>query len=168
MMTMILAGLWHGGGWTFLLWGALHGLMLILNHTISPYLSRAPILKLNAVQIGSTFFVVSLLWVLFRCNTLKDALGYYALLIKFSNYTFKVNSFLQIFNFQKIYLWLCIALSVVWILPNSSQWLAYSNRKDSSLKKLTLWHGFFAGILFWVSVKTMVQVPAKSFVYFVF
>ena len=32
MTTMILGGLWHGAGWTFLLWGALHGFYLMINH----------------------------------------------------------------------------------------------------------------------------------------
>lgn len=32
MITMLLAGLWHGAGWTFVAWGALHGFYLIINH----------------------------------------------------------------------------------------------------------------------------------------
>jgi D-alanyl-lipoteichoic acid acyltransferase DltB (MBOAT superfamily) len=32
LITMLLGGLWHGAGWTFVIWGALHGLYLILNH----------------------------------------------------------------------------------------------------------------------------------------
>ncbi len=32
MMTMVLGGLWHGAGWTFVLWGTLHGLYLVINH----------------------------------------------------------------------------------------------------------------------------------------
>src|SRR6516225_3390946 len=32
MLTMLLGGLWHGAGWTFLIWGGLHGLYLVVNH----------------------------------------------------------------------------------------------------------------------------------------
>src|SRR3546814_9514092 len=32
MITMLLGGLWHGAGWTFVVWGGLHGLMLVVNH----------------------------------------------------------------------------------------------------------------------------------------
>jgi D-alanyl-lipoteichoic acid acyltransferase DltB (MBOAT superfamily) len=32
LITMLLAGLWHGAGWTFILWGAYHGLLLCVNH----------------------------------------------------------------------------------------------------------------------------------------
>ncbi len=32
MITMLLGGLWHGAGWTFVIWGGLHGTLLVLNH----------------------------------------------------------------------------------------------------------------------------------------
>ena len=32
LLTMLLGGLWHGAGWTFVAWGALHGLYLVINH----------------------------------------------------------------------------------------------------------------------------------------
>ena len=32
MVTMLLGGLWHGAGWTFVAWGGLHGALLMLNH----------------------------------------------------------------------------------------------------------------------------------------
>ena len=32
IVTMLLGGLWHGAGWTFVLWGALHGVYLVVNH----------------------------------------------------------------------------------------------------------------------------------------
>ena len=32
LITMLLGGLWHGAGWTFIIWGGLHGLYLAINH----------------------------------------------------------------------------------------------------------------------------------------
>ena len=32
LITMLLGGLWHGANWTFIIWGGLHGLFLIINH----------------------------------------------------------------------------------------------------------------------------------------
>ena len=32
MLTMLLGGLWHGAGWTFVVWGGLHGIYLVINH----------------------------------------------------------------------------------------------------------------------------------------
>jgi D-alanyl-lipoteichoic acid acyltransferase DltB (MBOAT superfamily) len=34
MVTMLLGGLWHGAGWTFVIWGGLHGLYLVANHLL--------------------------------------------------------------------------------------------------------------------------------------
>jgi D-alanyl-lipoteichoic acid acyltransferase DltB (MBOAT superfamily) len=41
MITMILAGLWHGAAWTFVLWGTYHGVLLVAYHALEPALSRA-------------------------------------------------------------------------------------------------------------------------------
>ncbi len=69
MITMLLGGLWHGAGWTFLMWGALHGLYLCINHGWH-HLRRT--LRLPAipkpVAIGLTFLAVALAWVPFRAG----------------------------------------------------------------------------------------------------
>ncbi len=41
MLTMLLGGLWHGAAWTFVAWGALHGLYLLVNHAWSSAVARA-------------------------------------------------------------------------------------------------------------------------------
>ena len=61
VLTMLLGGLWHGAGWTFLVWGALHGGYLVVNHLwngtgrrLSPLAARA--LTLLAVMFAWVFF----------------------------------------------------------------------------------------------------------------
>ncbi|MBK7859335.1 MAG: MBOAT family protein [Archangiaceae bacterium] len=58
MVTMTLGGLWHGAGWNFVLWGALHGAWLALEQRL-PRLPRA-------LGVLVTFHVVALWWVPFR------------------------------------------------------------------------------------------------------
>jgi alginate O-acetyltransferase complex protein AlgI len=70
-LTMLLGGLWHGAEWTFVVWGAYHGLLLVLERS-SPgrnLLSRAPVF----LQRLATFIAVMIGWVFFRCHTLSDA-----------------------------------------------------------------------------------------------
>ncbi len=77
MITMVLGGLWHGANWTFMAWGGVHGLMLVLNHVWGALpISRNPVMKsraAHAVAVGMTFIAVSLAWVLFRAETFAQA-----------------------------------------------------------------------------------------------
>ncbi len=80
MITMFLGGLWHGAGWTFVVWGLLHGIYLVINHgwrhivNTYPFLVRYtrsviyPIFSLIVTQ----FFVV-LAWIYFRAEHLRSA-----------------------------------------------------------------------------------------------
>ena len=78
MITMLLGGLWHGAAWTFVAWGAFHGLIIIGTH----YLGRQALFanfaashKKLAVIIkwAITFYLVLLGWVLFRAVDLDSA-----------------------------------------------------------------------------------------------
>lgn len=76
-ITMLLGGLWHGAGWTFVAWGGLHGCYLIINHAARALLKSwhgrrrrgfgciSRVLTLLCVVIG---------WVFFRAETLSGAL----------------------------------------------------------------------------------------------
>lgn len=70
MITMLLGGLWHGAGWTFVLWGGLHGLYLSINHAWRKLNINMP--KFLAWAI--TFFAVIVGWVLFRASSLSDGI----------------------------------------------------------------------------------------------
>jgi D-alanyl-lipoteichoic acid acyltransferase DltB (MBOAT superfamily) len=71
MIVMLLGGLWHGAGWTYVVWGGLHGLYLVINHlwrgvvgfSLPPVIAR-----------GLTFLAVLIAWVPFRAASL-DAAG---------------------------------------------------------------------------------------------
>jgi D-alanyl-lipoteichoic acid acyltransferase DltB (MBOAT superfamily) len=67
MITMVLAGLWHGAAWTFVLWGAYHGLGLVSEHVIGGRLKLPAWLRWFA-----TFNLVVLGWILFRAQSLAN------------------------------------------------------------------------------------------------
>ncbi|VAW52109.1 Probable poly(beta-D-mannuronate) O-acetylase [hydrothermal vent metagenome] len=78
MATMLLGGLWHGAGWTFIIWGALHGCYLVVNHLWRSFYSG---LGLNADNTCYksfsriiTFLAVVVSWVFFRAESLDAAL----------------------------------------------------------------------------------------------
>ncbi|KAA5546048.1 MBOAT family protein [Roseiconus nitratireducens] len=77
MVTMVLGGLWHGAAWTFVLWGTLHGLALVVEHTVRTRLR--PGARVGPV-IGrmTTLAVVLAGWVLFRSETWQRAATIYS------------------------------------------------------------------------------------------
>jgi alginate O-acetyltransferase complex protein AlgI len=68
-LAMFIAGIWHGAGWTFVLWGAFHGGALVLNHIWKRRKLRMP--KLLGWLL--TFGFVNFSFVLFRARNLDDA-----------------------------------------------------------------------------------------------
>jgi D-alanyl-lipoteichoic acid acyltransferase DltB (MBOAT superfamily) len=78
MVTMLIGGLWHGAGWTFVLWGGLHGLYLVLNHTwrrLFGHTEGAPGTRLGEIVAGAvTFLAVVVGWVVFRADSISSAM----------------------------------------------------------------------------------------------
>jgi len=73
MVTMLLGGLWHGANWTFIVWGAYHGVLLIVDRALDPTLAKLPGLLRRLI----TFVLVVFSWVLFRSTSL-DMAGHWA------------------------------------------------------------------------------------------
>lgn len=69
-ITFLLGGIWHGAGWTFVIWGVLHGLATVIHRLWVKTRLRMPKFLAWAV----TFLFVNVAWVFFRANTLDDAL----------------------------------------------------------------------------------------------
>jgi len=69
LITMLLGGLWHGANWTFVLWGAYHGALLIAYHLAAAPWDRLP----SAARQLATFALVLVGWVLFRSTDLNMA-----------------------------------------------------------------------------------------------
>lgn len=77
VITMLLGGLWHGAGWTFVIWGALHGFYLLVNHAWRAFKTRlgwGDGGRLAALGTGAlTFLAVVVGWVFFRADSTSTA-----------------------------------------------------------------------------------------------
>jgi alginate O-acetyltransferase complex protein AlgI len=79
IVTMLLGGLWHGAGWTFIVWGGLHGLYLAVNHAWRALLHAWGLDDRRSTRIGRTsslvltFTCVVVGWVIFRATSLDSA-----------------------------------------------------------------------------------------------
>ena len=67
MITMVLGGLWHGAAWTFVLWGAFHGLGLVTEHALGDRVRRVPAWLRWAITLNLVVFG----WILFRSQSLS-------------------------------------------------------------------------------------------------
>jgi len=76
--TMLLGGLWHGAAWTFVIWGGLHGVYLVINHAWRALKQKLGwgdggfVLKLFSVAV--TFLSVVVAWVFFRADSYPSAI----------------------------------------------------------------------------------------------
>ncbi|MBV8198551.1 MAG: MBOAT family protein [Candidatus Eremiobacteraeota bacterium] len=77
MLTMLLGGLWHGAAWTFVAWGAFHGVCLCVERVLGVGRGEQPRGVAAVARIVVTFFLVTLAWVLFRAQTFETALTVY-------------------------------------------------------------------------------------------
>ena len=162
-LTFLVSGLWHGAGWTFVLWGAFHGGFVVLERIFSERLNRVP----RAVRTGGTFLIVNALWVLFRADSFAQALKVYRGMVDISNVAFGQLADVVLdgnINFPAVldYAYILGAFSILLLLVfrcrNSEQML-----EDFSLTKKTL----LAGIaLFCVSVLCLSRNAV--FIYFNF
>ena len=77
-VVMLLGGLWHGANWTFVVWGAYHGVLLSLERALGKQslYHRLP----SQVRMGLTFVLILFSWVLFRAENLTEAARYFGLM----------------------------------------------------------------------------------------
>ena len=84
-LTFAVSGIWHGANWTYIIWGCMHGIYQIISDcTFSLRTSTKKYLKVKTdcfsyrlFQRIVTFVMVDAAWIVFRSNTISDALNYF-------------------------------------------------------------------------------------------
>jgi D-alanyl-lipoteichoic acid acyltransferase DltB (MBOAT superfamily) len=93
MVVMLLGGLWHGAGWTFIAWGALHGFYLAINHLWRFFLK--PIAPSN-IAVGFMYWTITFLcvvfaWVFFRADSMFSAFSMIKGMLGFNGFELELN-----------------------------------------------------------------------------
>jgi alginate O-acetyltransferase complex protein AlgI len=126
MLTMLLGGLWHGANWTFVFWGFLHGLYLVLQRLIGPSYEKVtrelnvPRLLSGTLSMAVVFALTCFAWIFFRSQTFEQALTVIKSIASFDSLSFSTvqNRFLVIKAMLLIMLLLVIdGLSHIPTLP---------------------------------------------------
>lgn len=132
--TFLLGGIWHGAGWTFVLWGALHGFALVI-HRAWQKLG----FQMNVVLAWFiTFNFINIAWVFFRATSFDSAikvlhgmfLGEFILPTSITKYAeFMNNTGLKFGHWSKLYqhdayigLWFIAAFIIILLFSNSMEW----------------------------------------------
>jgi alginate O-acetyltransferase complex protein AlgI len=105
LLTFTVSGLWHGAGWTYIFWGFLHGIYLIVENLLRPSAHRIrSVFKIRTDSFGClfcrrivTFLLVSFAWIFFRAESIHQAFFYIRRI--FRQYDAWVLSGDQIFNY---------------------------------------------------------------------
>ena len=149
MVTMLLGGLWHGAGWTFVVWGGLHGAYLAVNHAWAHLRERnLPWLPIGtwwyrALAVALTFLAVVIAWVFFRAPdfttattilrgmvglsgvtlpaALGHALGPWQALLESHGVTFTLGGGAR---FVQTWARVVALAAIAFTLPNTQQWMA--------------------------------------------
>lgn len=82
-VTMVVSGLWHGANWTFVAWGVLHGIYLIIESRARPSVDRRfehtgskfSFKLYGLLQVCFTFMLVCFSWIFFRADSLSHAMS---------------------------------------------------------------------------------------------
>lgn len=78
MIVFLVSGIWHGANWTFVVWGLLNGVLLVLYNIISPLLSQHEVksnsskILIKVLSTSFTFLLVTFLWIIFRSQSIQD------------------------------------------------------------------------------------------------
>ena len=161
-LTFVLAGLWHGAAWTFVLWGAMHGCALIVHRIWA----RRGILLARPIAWFLTFSFVNITWIIFRANDMARLKKFFdafcgfngwALTDRFANQMCKY-TFLP--HYTTMIIFVAMALLICLFSRNSRQ----ISENIVSTPKLCMAIAFFSLSLFAIFTTDNMQ----EFIYFQF
>jgi alginate O-acetyltransferase complex protein AlgI len=154
MLTMLIGGLWHGASWTFVVWGGLHGIYLIIEKLIIKANFNIPLPKFLFALV--TFFFVLITWVFFRAKSFVEAWMMLVSIFSFSSKGVVVLSYLSI-----------IKVFTVMSLTLIGHWYMRDKRVIDIFSRNPIWQT----IAMWTSMLVLLilsQESTSSFIYFQF
>ena len=78
LITFLISGLWHGASWTFVLWGAVHGIAQILEKLLTRNVNKKSGRVVKVLKTVFVFALVTLAWILFRAGSIEEAVYVFA------------------------------------------------------------------------------------------
>ncbi|MCT7626486.1 MBOAT family O-acyltransferase [Aliarcobacter butzleri] len=118
--TFLLGGLWHGAGWTFIIWGLLHGIALAIHR-----LWQSLGFRMNKILAWFiTFNFINITWIFFRAKDFESAMKVLSSMFSFDNVVFEIKKiFVNIGSndSKEIIIWIIISFILVLFFSNSME-----------------------------------------------
>jgi len=159
MVVFVLSGLWHGTSWTFMIWGALHGLYMVVSKVTANWRNRLaeqhgparrPGLR-NIWQVLVTFHLTLFAWVFFRANSFSDALTVLgnSLSLRLADFTRALPTGFHNDNFARGWFDLAVAFSLIGLLVTVQFLQTRNGRETAALPRPTWlrWSVYYAAAL---------------------
>jgi alginate O-acetyltransferase complex protein AlgI len=124
-IVFLLCGFWHGANWTFVVWGAYHGLFLVVERMTG--LRRIPEDRMIALRRLVTLLVVVCGWVIFRCDDLGQAGHFFAAMFSLTTREMPI-AIMNLMDLKNTMLMLCSATTL--ILPSEAAGCRAANWKN--------------------------------------
>ncbi len=156
LIVMLIGGLWHGAQWTFIAWGGIHGLFLVIERLTGPskYLNNCP----RILKIGITFTVILFSWVFFRAENFERAFFYLKAMIGLSDATPAALILMSQVTRPIVLFIIPISFVCTFVLPNTGQ----------ILQRLTIGKVITGLFLLILSLSMMFTQEFNPFLYFQF
>ena len=192
LLTMLIGGLWHGANWTFMAWGGLHGIYLLVNHAWRNLRGEREINPVaQSFSRALTFLLVVCAWVFFRADSFAAASlmlngmrgqygwlngaapdpGYWLVSLMQSAFGVTIEPGWRAGGIVEAS-WIAGLLLIVWALPNTQEFLlgeARPTRARSAWRPTLGWAavlGLSLGCAFTYSIVALNRV--SEFIYFIF
>ena len=173
MIVFVLGGIWHGAGWGFIIWGALHGVASAIFRFYRDIATKFNITMPKIIAWFITFNFVNLTWVFFRANSLEDAL-------KVLKGTIGLNGIALPHYFERFSMLKNLGFDFIWWLQNINGdintylWIVFGlvmalfckNSIELTNQKFSYKNAFFAAFVFAFAVLNLNKVSV--FLYFNF
>ena len=151
--TFLIGGLWHGAGWTFIFWGLLHGIAMVIHRLWS----KIGIKLWPWLGWLITFNFVNIAWIFFRARDWEDAIKVLAPMFNLKNIESNNLEILNIYNSFN-YWFILFAFLIVLLTKNT-----YKIYSKLSYKKIKIFQILFIFVLFSISFLQMNLLKITSF-----
>lgn len=124
ILTMLIGGLWHGANWTYIIWGLLHGMALVIHKVwmkVSGSSGKHHSTLSNIISIIATFLFINFCWIFFRADSVQNAFEIIHRIVAFES------------GVEQPYLWLFIS-GVILVIVTAGAMIRSKNEKQQLTK----------------------------------